>query len=112
MILDDRADHYAELFTASQTAGAGTTQALVDGVVGLLAQQGVSSAERWPMAMVYLADVIAARARGVVVPGRLYGARRRLLPRDALRPDARRQPPDRRRGVSARPPRPRLPFGC
>ena len=65
MILDDRADHYAELFTASQTAGAGTTQALVDGVVGLLAQQGVSSAERWPMAMVYLGDVIAARAEAL-----------------------------------------------
>ena len=38
---------------------------MIDGVVGLLAQQGVSSADRWPMAMVYLGDVISARAEAL-----------------------------------------------
>ena len=65
MILDSRADYYAELFTATQTAANDTTRGLIDGVVDLLAQGGVSSADRWPMAMVYLGDVISARAEAL-----------------------------------------------
>ena len=65
MILDSRADYYAESFTATQTAANDTTRDLIDGVVGLLAQGGVSSADRLPMAMIYLGDVISARAEAL-----------------------------------------------
>ena len=65
MVLDSRAAYYADLLTATQTSLSGTTQGLLNGVVNLLAHQGVSSAERLPYALLYLGDVIAARAHAM-----------------------------------------------
>ena len=62
IVLDTRATHYADHFASTQTAMVGSTGGVIDGVVNVLAQEGVSSAERLPYAMVYLGDMITARA--------------------------------------------------
>ena len=65
MVLDARAAYYADLLAATQTSMSGATGGLVDGVVSLLAYGGVSSAEQLPYALIYLGDVIAARAHAM-----------------------------------------------
>ena len=62
IVLDTRTAHYSEVLNASQSALTGSTQSLVTGVVGVLAERGVSSAERLPYAMLYLNDVVEAQA--------------------------------------------------
>ena len=65
IVLDVRTAYYFDYFAATQTTMSGATRELVDGVTGILAQQGVSAAERVPYAMVYLADVVHARANAL-----------------------------------------------
>ncbi len=62
MVIDTRTAHYSNVMAASQTTLTGTTDGLVDGVVGVLAERGLSSAEQLPYAMLYLNDVIEAQA--------------------------------------------------
>ena len=62
IILDGRTAFYTESFTAAQTTLTGPTREMVEGVVGMLSTEGMSAYERVPYAMIYLGDVIAARA--------------------------------------------------
>jgi EmrB/QacA subfamily drug resistance transporter len=65
IVLDMRSAYYFDQLAATQTALTGATRSLVAGVIGILGEGGVSSAERLPYAMVYLAEVIAARANAL-----------------------------------------------
>ena len=62
MVIDTRTAHYSDVMATSQTTLTGTTDGFVDGVVGVLAERGLSSAEQLPYAMLYLNDVIEAQA--------------------------------------------------
>ena len=62
MVLDNRTAYYSDVLARSQTALTGTTDGLVRGVVNVLAERGLSSAEQLPYAMIYLNDVVVAQA--------------------------------------------------
>ena len=65
ILLDTRATYYADHFASTQVSMDGTTQGFIDGVVNVLSHQGASSAERLPYAMIYLGDMITARAHAL-----------------------------------------------
>ena len=65
IVLDTRATYYADHFTSTQVTMDGPTQRVISSVVDVLAHQGVSSAERAPYAMIYLGDMITARAHAL-----------------------------------------------
>ena len=52
-------------FTSTQVSMDGPTQTVISSVVNVLAQQGASSAERAPYAMIYLGDMITARSHAL-----------------------------------------------
>ena len=62
IILDTRMVFHSDALTATQTSESGTTGVLLTGVVDLLARGGVSAADQWPYAYIYLGEMIAARA--------------------------------------------------
>ena len=65
MVLATRASFYADHFAATQTSIDGATGGTINGVVNLLAHEGLSSAEQLPFAMLYLGDMISARANAL-----------------------------------------------
>lgn len=65
IVLDTRATYYADHFATTQVALEGSTQGVINTVVNVLAHQGASSAERVPYAMIYLGDMITARANAL-----------------------------------------------
>ena len=62
IILDNRTAHYAAQMAVTQVDTTGATGQLLGSVTGVLAREGVSTFERVPYAMIYLEDVIVARA--------------------------------------------------
>jgi predicted MFS family arabinose efflux permease len=65
IILEQRAAHHADTLAATQTVEGGATSELLAGVVDMLARGGVPAADRLPMAMIYLGDIIEARANSL-----------------------------------------------
>lgn len=65
IVLDTRASFYTDHFTSTQVSMDGPTQTVISSVVNVLAQQGASSAERAPYAMIYLGDMITARSHAL-----------------------------------------------
>ena len=62
IILEMRMLFRSDAITATQVAESGTTGGLLSSVVDLLARGGVSAAEQWPYAYIYLGEMIAAHA--------------------------------------------------
>ena len=62
IILEMRMLFHSDAITATQDAESGTTGGLLSSVVDLLARGGVSAAEQWPYAYIYLGEMIAAHA--------------------------------------------------
>ncbi len=62
IVLENRMMFHSDALTATQTELTSETGRMLADIVDLLAQGGLSTAEQWPYAYVYLGEVIAARA--------------------------------------------------
>ena len=65
IVLETRMLFHSAALTATQTTETGMTGSLLTSIVDLLSKGGVSAADRWPYAYVYLGDMIAARANAM-----------------------------------------------
>ena len=62
IVLETRANYYADHFTATQTSLNGSTGSAIESLVNVLSVDGISSTERLPYAMTYLGQMITAKA--------------------------------------------------
>ncbi len=62
IVLETRMMFHSDAVTSTQTSLTGVTGEMLFDIVDLLARGGVSAAEQWPYAYLYLGEVIAARA--------------------------------------------------
>ncbi len=65
IVLELRTARHADLFAATQTPDNPVTRELLQGVVDLLARQGVGLADQVPLATAYLGQMILLRANGL-----------------------------------------------